>query len=217
MTIVGVVGDVKQDALDAPVEPAIYMAYRQRREELPVFGRRLSLAVRTRSDPAALVQSVRREIAGLDAELPLYQVRTMDEALRASVAPRRFQAALVGLFAALALLLAAIGVYGVVSCSVQQRTREIGIRIALGAEASDVLRMVLRQGMALVLGGLAAGAAAAAAVTRVLRSLLFEVSATDPVVFAAVSLLLAASALAACWLPAWRATRVDPLVVLRDQ
>lgn len=167
--------------------------------------------------PQSLAAAVRQEVQALDPEQPVFDVMTMEERLAGSAAPRRFTLLLLGAFAMLALVLASIGVYGVISYLVTQRTHEVGIRRALGARGADVLRLFLEQGMALGLLGVALGLLGALALTRAITSMLFGVSATDPLTFAGVSLLMALVVLAACWLPARRATGVDPLVALRHE
>jgi putative ABC transport system permease protein len=208
--IVGVVGEAKPEGLDSDPMFQIYVPERQD----AAWGG-LSLVVRTQGDPAALTQAVRGEVRALDPAQPVYDVKTMAQVLSDSTAYRRVTMFLMAGFAAVALLLAAVGIYGVVSYAVAQRTREIGIRVALGAQRKDVLRLVLRQGGALVAAGVAAGVVAALAATRALSSLLYGVSATDASVFALVPALLVAVALAACLVPARRATKVDPMVALR--
>ncbi|PYS88725.1 MAG: hypothetical protein DMF64_19830 [Acidobacteria bacterium] len=210
--IVGVVGDVKHAGLDAEAEAAYYLPYQQ--ATLPF----MSLVIRgTNGNPTALVAGARASVAQLDQDLPLTDVKPMNEWLAASVAPRRFNMLLLGGFALLALCLATVGIYGVMAYAVAQRTHEIGIRLALGAQVSDVLRLVIRQGMTLTLVGVGTGLAGAHALTRVLSSLLFGVTATDPFVFACVALLLTLVALVACYLPARRATKVDPMIALRHE
>ena len=167
-------------------------------------------------DPRTLATPIRRVVQDLDRDLPVDQAQTMDEVVAASLASNRFNTVLLGLFAGLALVLAAVGVYGVVSYTVDQRTHEIGIRMALGAHRDDVLGLVLGQGMILVLIGLGLGLAGAFAATRQLASLVYGVSTNDPWTFASVALVLAAVALAANFLPARRATRIDPLIALRQ-
>ena len=175
-----------------------------------------NLVVRTSSaDPLALAAAVRGEVAAIDRDQPVSAVRAMREVVSGSVAQQRFRTLLLATFAGVALLLAGVGIYGVIAYSVTHRTHEIGIRMALGAGAGDILKMVVGQGMALALAGVAVGLLAALALTRVLSSLLFGVTATDAVTFAAVSLLIAAVALLACLVPARRATKVDPMVALR--
>ena len=208
-TIVGVVGDMKQKGLASETEPEAIASALQ----WPRF--QMSLVLRTSLDPLSLVSAVRKEVADLDKNLPLYGVQTMDEVLAKEVATQRFNAgALVG-FAALAVLLAAVGIYGVMAYAVGQRTREIGVRMALGAERGRVLRMVLKEGLRLAVLGVVLGVAAAFALTRLMTSLLFGVKASDPATFAVVTVALLGVALAACWIPARRATRVDPVVALR--
>jgi len=173
--------------------------------------------VRTVADPMSMVAAVRREIAAVDKDQPVHDIKTMEQLFAESISQPNFNMLLLSVFAAVALALAAIGVYGVISYAVTQRTHEIGVRIALGARRADVLKMVMRQGLVLALAGIAVGLIGAFALTRLMRTLLFEVSATDPVIFAGISLLLVVVALLACWLPAQRATKVDPLVALRQE
>ena len=207
--VVGVVGDVRGATLQKAPNPTSYQPYWQRNEHT------VSLIVRTAMVPSAITASVRRVVQSLDRELPIPAFVTVAEIVDASVAHRRFQMDLVLLFAAAALLAAAVGVYGVISQTVAQRTNEIGIRMALGASASSVWRLVLLQGLAPVAAGLAVGLVGSLAAGRFVSGLLYGVGATDPFVFAGVALVLLAAATAACWLPARRATRVDPLVALR--
>ena len=208
--IVGVVGEAKPQRLDADPAAQMYVPHRQ---DAGWGG--LSLVVRAEGDAAALTQAVRAEVRALDGQLPVYDVKTMGRVLADATAYRRVTVFLMAGFAAAALLLSGVGLYGVLSYAVAQRTHEIGIRMALGARRGDVLRLVVRQGMALTLAGLALGLAAALAVTRLMAGLLYGVSAADPAVYALVSLLLAAVALVACLVPARRATKVDPMVALR--
>ncbi len=176
---------------------------------------RLVLALRSKADPAGMVAALRRTVSSLDPNLPVYDIKTLDERLRAQEAPSRAVATLLGVYAGLALLLAMLGLYGVVAYSVSQRTNEIGIRIAIGARGPDILKLVIGEGMKLILTGAVMGLTGAFAVTRLLSGLLFGVSATDPRIFTVFSILLALAALIACWVPARRAARVDPMVALR--
>ena len=213
ITVVGVVADLKENSLAAGIAPGGYLPISQIPGDSPRLG--FYLAVRTSSQPAAIVSNLRQIVRSLDPEVPLFRVRTMQDVLSESVAPRRFNMLLLAAFAGLALLLASIGIYGVMSYSVSQYTHEIGIRMALGASAANVLRLIVREGMTLVLIGLAVGASGALALTRVLSSLLFDVKPWDPLTLTSVSLLLAAVAFAASYIPARRATRVDPMIALR--
>jgi len=209
-TIVGVVADVKRFGLEAHVPPQEYHSVLQ---DAP-WGN-LDLVVRAAGDPLKLAPAVRQLVWAIDANMPVVDVMSMEQRLAESVAPRRFQMLLFGAFAAVALVLAAVGIYGVISFSVSQRTHEIGIRMALGAQARDALRMVIWRGMSMALIGVALGLGAAFALTRVMKNLLFEVSATDPATFALIALLLVIVALIASYVPARRATKVDPLITLR--
>ena len=175
------------------------------------------LAVRTSVPPATLAAAVRAEVNAVDRDQPVAFVRTMEDAVALSIAQPKFRTMLQGMFAGLSLLLASIGIYGVTAYAVMQRTREIGVRMALGARPGDVLWLVLRRAMLLGLSGVALGLAGAFVVSRILKSLLFEVDVHDPLTFASVALLLFAVTLAACWIPARRAMRVDPLTALKHE
>jgi putative ABC transport system permease protein len=210
--IVGIVGDVKHFSLDAEVKEEAYSPYYQ-----APFWQDMTLVVRTTVDPMSIANAVRNEIRALDKDQPVTRIRTMEAVIAGSVAQHRFRTLLLGLFAVMALLLAAVGIYGVISYTVAQRTQEIGIRIALGAQQRDVLRLVVRQGMAPALVGLGVGLIGAFALTRLMKDLLFDVRADDPATFALVALLLAAAALMACYIPARRAAKVDPIIALRSE
>ena len=207
--IVGVVGDVKQGALDEDLEPEVFLPYAQG------MVREMSLVVRTTAEPMLAANSVRQAIAGIDRDQPVERVQPMTQYLADSMARRQFSTLLLGVFAAVALLLAAVGLYGVMSYSVAQRTHEIGIRMAMGARGRDILKMVVGQGLTLTLIGVGLGIAGALALTRLMMSLLYDVSATDPLTFVGVALILAVVALVACLVPARRAAKVDPMVALR--
>jgi predicted permease len=207
--IVGVVGDVRYSGLSDADVPTIYTPFAQ----TPFMWN--YLMIRTSVAPESLTNSVRQAVSAVDPALEAANLRTMEQLVSNSVAQPRLYTTLLGVFAALALVLAAVGIYGVIAYTVTQRTHEIGVRMALGARTGDVMKLVVRQGMALVLAGVTLGLLAAWALTRLLRQMLFEVSATDPGTFGAIALLLILVALLACWLPARRATRVDPLIALR--
>jgi putative ABC transport system permease protein len=208
--IVGVVRDVRHSDLRQPASPNVYLPYFQ----VPWSGS-MSLAVRARGNPAAALGAVREQVRAFDRTVPLYDAKLLGDIVSESIAQPRFSTVLLGLFAALALTLGAVGIYGVISYSVTQRTHELGIRMALGAQRSDIFRLVIGEGMRLAALGTALGLAASLGVVPVLRNLLFGVSPHDPLLFSGVSLVLLAVAFAACWIPARRATRVDPMVALR--
>jgi len=216
--IIGMVADVKQQGLDRDAPPMVFVPLPQVSDKMMAVVRRYVSAyftVRTMVTPLGLSAAMKREIAALDPTLALSDIRPMDQVVAGSVAPQRFNMLLVSLFAGLGLLLAAVGIYGVISYSVGQRTNEFGIRIALGAGTSDVTTLVLKQGLALALLGVTIGLVASLALTRLMTSFLFGVKPTDFVSFVAVSLSLFGVALLACYIPARRATKVDPLVALR--
>jgi putative ABC transport system permease protein len=210
LTVIGIAGDVRHERLSDQAYPQIYLPF----EQGPI--RSMVLAVRAEGDPGSVVPAIRRSLAGIDPDLPLANVTTLEERKAASLARPRVNAAVLGGFALAALVLAAVGIYGVVAYGVVQRTRELGIRMALGAGGGPLLRMVIRQGMTPVLAGMALGLAGSLAGGRVLRSLLFGVGPSDPVTFVAVTFFLVAVALAAIYLPARRAARSDPMVALRN-
>jgi putative ABC transport system permease protein len=212
MSIIGVVGDVKHSGLNQPTDPAVYAPYSQSNEE---WRRWMTIAIRTTGASSGLVGEAKRQIWSVDNQIPVSDVHTMEELLSVSFAQQRFNMFLLGLFAALALILAAVGVYGAMSYSASQRTHEIGIRTALGAQRRDVLWLVMNDGAKIALFGITIGIAGALALTRLMASLLFEVKPTDPATFAAVAILLASVTLAACYIPARRAMRIDPMVALR--
>jgi len=207
--IVGIVGDVKHSGIGRGTTLQTYEPYTQQ-----TFSY-MTLIVRAEGDPASLTAAIRSEVLKLDKEQPVSDVRTLDQIYSASIAQWRFSALLLGVFAAVALALAAVGVYGVLSYAVTRRTHEIGIRVALGAARRDVLKLVVGRGMLLTLLGVAAGLSAAFALTRLMSTLLFEVKPTDPMTFSLITLLLGAVALLACWIPARRAAKVDPLTALK--
>jgi putative ABC transport system permease protein len=209
--IVGVVADFKSTSLDRAADPEIYCPHQQ------VVWRMMSVVVRTQGDPLALADELRQEVWSLDRNIALFQLRAMDDVVSQSVARPRLNTALLTAFAVISLVLAAIGVYGLISYSVSLRSSEIGIRMALGAQRRDILWQMLREGVVLTAVGLLVGTLVALALTRSLAALLFEIAPTDPLTFASVALLLLAVTLLASYLPARRATRVDPLVALRDQ
>jgi putative ABC transport system permease protein len=210
-TIVGVVSDNRHASLSEMPVPTAFIPYRQDLESWP----RMGFVIKAKTDAGSLTAAVRRELAEIDRAQPVYAIEPMENLLRTSVAQRRFIMLLLGSLSAIALALAMVGIYGVISFSVSERTQEIGIRMALGARAADVLRMVLGQGMRVALVGIVIGLGAAFGLTRLLTSMLFEVSATDARTFSIVAALLAGVAFFACYLPARRATKVDPLVALR--
>ncbi|MBI4622636.1 MAG: ABC transporter permease [Verrucomicrobia bacterium] len=214
LTVVGVVADIRQRGLDQEVQPMLYVPFQQEREAFLL--RFVSFVART-ATPASVLEGIRAEIRRAAPDLPIEATRTMDEAVAASVAAPRFRMLLLVMFATTATLIATCGIYGLMSYAVTQRRREIGVRMALGAERRDVIRLVLTRALRIVVIGLIVGLAGAAVVTRVLQRFLFGVTPTDPIVFAIVTLLLMAVALLAAWLPARRAAKVDPMVALRSE
>jgi len=211
-TVIGVAADVRQSINQTKREPVtIYVPHTQE----PV--QTLSLVVKHHGDPGSLAAAMRRTLQSHDADMPLFDVRTMNEWLRYSLWENRIYVSLMSVFAVLALVIAATGIYGVMAYTVAQRTQEIGIRMALGAARDDVMRMVVGQALRLTLFGIGIGLAGAYAITRLMASLLFGVKAADPPTFVGVTVILALSALVAAWVPADRATRVDPMVALRSE
>jgi ABC-type antimicrobial peptide transport system permease subunit len=207
--IVGVVSDVRNRNLSSELRPGYFMPMSQ------IPFNQMAVIVRTKNDPHSLITAVQNEVHSMDPEVPVFNVKTMDEHIAATVAAPRFNTTLLVIFAAVALVLTIVGLYGVMSYSVAQRTNEIGIRMALGARVTDVLGLVFKQGLTLVLIGEAFGLAGAFALTRLIRGMLFGVAPNDFMTFAAVALMLAVVALLATLIPARRAARVDPLVALR--
>jgi putative ABC transport system permease protein len=207
--VIGVVADVKNDDLEEQPSPAVYLPYAQHARTT------MNLVVYAPQDPTRLTSAVRAEVSALDPNLPVYNVKPVRQMIDERISPKRLLTYILGVFALIALLLAAVGIYGVMSYAVTQRTQEIGLRMALGAQAVDVVKLVVRNGMRLALSGVALGLVGAFALTRLLASLLFHVTPTDVVTFAAVSISLIVVALVACFVPARRATKVDPMVALR--
>jgi putative ABC transport system permease protein len=218
--IVGVVGHVKHFGIDSDSEQKVqyqlYIPYLQVPDFLLTrMTESVTMVARTSTDPLTIAPEVKNQVLAIDKDTPLHSVQTMEQIVAASLSKQRFSMLLFGIFASVALVLAAIGIYGVMSYTVTQRTHEIGVRMALGAKRADVLKLVVRQGMTLAIIGLAIGIGAAFLLTRLMASLLFDVSTTDPTTFAMLAVLLAAVALLACYIPARRATKVDPMVALR--
>lgn len=216
--VVGIVADVKQSGLDSPSPSMVFIPIPQVPDKLMGVIRAFTAAnftVRTTVAPHSLTAAIKREVAALDASIPISDISSMEEITALSIASQRFNMLLLGLFSGLGLLLASVGIYGVMSYAVSQRTNEIGIRIALGAQTRDVLRLVIRQGMVLTLIGVVIGLGAAFGLTRLMSGLLFGISPTDPATFIGIAFLLAFVALLACWIPARRATKVDPMIALR--
>jgi putative ABC transport system permease protein len=209
-TIVGVVSDLRVSKLDADPEPEVYVPYRN-----APYLRDFDVVIRTVGNPAAVATDLRKLISNIDPAQPVYDMRTLDRTLADSIAPRRLNMLLLGIFAVVALILASVGIYGVIAYAVTQRTQEIGVRMALGAREGEVVRMVVRQGMLVATAGVVVGLAAAVALTRLMGGLLYEVKPTDPETLAVVCAALAGAALLACWIPARRAAQVDPVVALR--
>jgi putative ABC transport system permease protein len=214
LLIVGVVGNVRDFGLDEQPTPEAYVPFLQ--DPLSqTYPRSMTIVARTKSDPGAIAGPLRAALTSIDKGLPVYALKPMTEYLRDSLSRRRFNLVLLSVFSGVALTLAAIGIYGVISYGVTQRTHEMGIRMALGAKPRDVLTLVVRQAMLLALGGVGIGLLASLALTRLMKSLLFSISVTDPMTFVVIALLMTLIALLACLIPARRATKVDPMVALR--
>ena len=211
VSVIGVVGNIKTDGFDVPEQAHVYVPILQN----PPYA--MALYIKTETNPRSLTQALRQQVQAVDPDLPLFGEKLMDDIVSASLAERRFAMQMVSVFGVVALLLAGIGIYGVMAYSVNQRTREIGIRLALGATGQDITTWVLKQGMGLTLAGIGVGLTGAFGLTRLLQGLLFGVSATDAVTYAALALLLGSVALVACYIPARRATKVDPMIALRHE
>ena len=215
ITVVGIVGDVRHNGVTAEIKPKFYRAFAQFQQSTGNPARNMTLVVKTTGEPMSLVAPVRAEIRALDPNLPIAAIQSMQDVVDTSVATPRLAGWLLGLFAALALLLASVGIYGVLSYVVSQRRQEIGIRVAIGAGRRDVVALILRGGLSITVVGLAIGLGLAALATRVLASQLHDVSALDPRTFATVAIVLLAVSTATCLIPALRATRVSPVGALR--
>jgi predicted permease len=211
LTIVSVVGDIKSDGFDAGEAPYIYTPALQ----APTYGSVVYL--RSSGNPSSLGEAIRREVQAVDPTIPVFSTRTMDEVVAKSLAARRFTLRMLGVFAAVAFLLAAIGIYGVMAYTFSQRTSEIGLRIALGAQRGGILKIVLSEAALIMILGVAGGLIGSLTLTRFLQTMLFDIKATDPITFSTLAALLAAVALLACLIPAHRASRVDPLIALRHE
>jgi putative ABC transport system permease protein len=207
--VIGIVNDTKHESLEVQNSMETYMPYAQ----TPVPD--LTLVVRTTGNPMSLVAAIKSQVLTIDKNQPIYNIQTLDTVMSESLSPRRFNMLILGIFAGIALVLAAVGIYGVIAYSVNQRSQEIGIRIALGAQRFDVLKLVVGQGMVLTTVGLVTGLAASVMLTRLISSLLFGVTATDFSTFAIISLVLTSVAFVACYVPGRRATKVDPMIALR--
>jgi putative ABC transport system permease protein len=214
MTIIGVAGDVKHSGLSQPVDAAVYAPFSQNDE---AWRKIMTLVIRTKVPVAGVVEDVKKQVWSLDSQIPVSSIQSMDDLLAVSVAQERFNMLLLGSFAALAVALAGVGIYGMVAYRMNQRTHEIGVYIALGAQRRDVLRLVMKDGMKLGLLGIVLGLAGAIALTRVMVSLLFDVKPTDPATLIGVALLLAAVAMLACYIPARRALSIHPMTALRHE
>lgn len=217
MEIVGIVRDVRHFGLDADIPKKWYVPHAQAYVSAYTSPRSMTIVLHTETDPTATVGPARAIVSEFDPTVPISNVRTMRDVVSASVGDKRFTMLLLGTFAAVALLLAAIGAYGVISYGVSQRTQEIGVRMALGARETDVVAGVLREGIALASLGVTLGVVGGVAMSRLFEALVFEISPTDPLTYAGVVALLGLTALAASFFPAWRASRVDPVISLRSE
>jgi predicted lysophospholipase L1 biosynthesis ABC-type transport system permease subunit len=217
ITIVGVVADVRHNGITEPIKEKFYIPHTQWHRSIGNPIRSMSLVVKTSIEPTGLASTIRQEIRALDPSLPVANVRTMDQVVSATMSSSRFTGLLLSTFAAIALALSAIGIYGVLSYLVSRRTREIGIRLAIGAGRAEVLRLVLGSGMTLAFTGLVLGLVVAAVATNSMQALLYNVTPIDPGTFAAVAVLLSLVAVLASVVPAWRATRVNPVVALKTE
>jgi predicted permease len=215
LAVVGVVKDVKQSSWTDPPSNEVYLPFQQSRSFYAGRFSSMTMVVRTTIEPQSLAGAVRETVRAVDRSLPVSNIESMEQVIADTLWQQRFNLQLLGLFAALALVLAAVGLYGVMSYAVAQRMHEVGLRMALGAQRRDVLKLVVGQGMKLAFLGVALGLLASLALTRLMTGLLFEVNATDFTTFAVIALVLVAVALVACWIPARRATKVDPMVALR--
>lgn len=219
--IVGVVGNVRQFGYGSNIGPIMYSSYRQHGMEYPggfyVYHTWKSITLRTASDPLSLVVPLQKVARQIDKDQAVFEIHTLEAALSDRLGFPRFEMQLFGIFGGLALILAAVGIYGVISYVVTQRTHEIGVRMALGAGHADVLRMVVGRGIKTIVAGVAAGIVASLALTRLIAGFLFDVKSTDPLTYSIVTLVLVAVAVVACYVPARRATRVDPMVALRHE
>ncbi|MCI0660789.1 MAG: ABC transporter permease [Acidobacteria bacterium] len=213
--VIGVVNETKQRNLSQPAPPTVFMPMRQATDDMKQIIQQANFVIRMKGDALVPGEAIRDEMRQLDPTIPIRNLRSMEQLVGRSVAPQRFNLTLLGMFAALGLILAAVGIYGVMAYAVSQRTHEIGLRMALGAQTHDVLQLVVRQGMVLAVAGVAIGLIVSYAMTRLMKTMLFKVNATDPLTFVVVALLLTFVTLLACWIPARRATKADPMVALR--
>jgi predicted permease len=217
ITVVGIVGDVRHNGITDVVKEKFYVPHRQWHVSLGNAIRSMTLVIKTAQDPAAIAGAVRQQVRAIDPNMPVAEIRTMSDVVDATLSTPRFTGVLLGTFAALALILSAIGIYGVLSYLVSRRAREIGIRVAIGASRAEIVRLVLRNGVSLALAGVAVGVAGAAWAAELMRGLLHDVRPGDPLTFIAVGVLLSLVAALASFVPAWRAAQVDPVIVLKGE